>query len=180
MRPIASYHSPKVEVRDAGPKGLGLFARQAVRAGEIAVVTGGRILTAEQHAKLPDQHLPFQVDTDLHLAPITHGSAKPGEHREGIFATNHSCGPNAGIVGQSALVAMRDIAAGEEITFDYVMTDSDAVGITPFEMKCLCGDARCRGLVTDRDWRKPELRARYKGYFSPYLQARIDGEAEDR
>jgi hypothetical protein len=28
--------------------------------------------------------------------------------------------------------------------------------------------------VTGSDWALPELQKRYKGYFSPYLQRRID------
>jgi hypothetical protein len=38
--------------------------------------------------------------------------------------TNHSCDPNAGF-GSSpiSLVAMRDVQVGEEITFDYAMSE---------------------------------------------------------
>jgi hypothetical protein len=32
----------------------------------------------------------------------------------------------------------------------------------------------CRGEVTGDDWSRPELIERYKGWFSAYLQARID------
>jgi len=31
----------------------------------------------------------------------------------------------------------------------------------------------CRGKVTGYDWMLPELQIRYRGYFSPYLAARI-------
>jgi len=36
---------------------------------------------------------------------------------------NHSCDPNCGLVGAVLVVAMRDIEPGEEITFDYAMSD---------------------------------------------------------
>ena len=44
------------------------------------------------------------------------------------------------------------------------------------EFACGCGAARCRGRVSGDDWRLPELRERYAGYFSAYLQRRIDAE----
>jgi hypothetical protein len=46
---------------------------------------------------------------------------------------------------------------------------------TPYdEFNCGCGTALCRGQVTGNDWQLPELQARYEGFFSPYLQRRID------
>jgi hypothetical protein len=38
---------------------------------------------------------------------------------------------------------------------------------------CACGEAACRGQVSGQDWQNPELQARYRGYFSPYLERRI-------
>jgi hypothetical protein len=65
---------------------------------------------------------------------------------------------------------MRDIGPGEEITFDYAMSDGSGYD----EFACACGAATCRGRVTGEDWRLPALWRRYEGYFSPYLQRRID------
>jgi hypothetical protein len=71
--------------------------------------------------------------------------------------------------GQIVLVAMREIAPGEEICFDYAMTDS-----YPYdEFACRCGSTRCRKRVTAADWRRIDLQERYRGFFSPYLQKRI-------
>ena len=50
---------------------------------------------------------------------------------------NHSCDPNCGIVGAVLLVAMRDIEPGDEICFDYAMTDTDDYD----EFECTCGTA---------------------------------------
>lgn len=36
-----------------------------------------------------------------------------------MLYTNHSCDPNIGLQGQIVFVAMRDIAAGEELTHDW-------------------------------------------------------------
>ncbi len=40
--------------------------------------------------------------------------------------------------------------------------------------ECLCSSPVCRHTVTGNDWMLPELQKRYKGYFSPFLQHRID------
>jgi uncharacterized protein len=64
---------------------------------------------------------------------------------------------------------MRDIAAGEELTIDYGMTDDER-----YEMTCHCGSKDCCGLITGFDWRKPELQKRYDRYFSWFIQKRID------
>lgn len=52
------------------------------------------------------------------------------------------------------------------------MSESDP----SFRMPCSCESAECRGTVTGDDWQMPELRRRYRGLFSPYLQQKIDLE----
>ena len=62
---------------------------------------------------------------------------------------------------------MRD----EELTFDYAMTDDE-----PYEMRCNCGATNCRGVVAGRDWMKKEVQQKYDGYFSWFIQRRIDSQ----
>src|SRR5690606_33853967 len=87
---------------------------------------------------------------------------------------NHSCEPNAGLLGQIGLVAMRAIAAEEEICYDYAMSDGSAYD----EFDCSCGMRLCRGRISGSDWSIPRRQERYRGYFSPYLQRRIDESHE--
>ena len=63
---------------------------------------------------------------------------------------------------------MRAIQAGEELTHDWAMTDNDES-----TTECHCGARNCRGQITGKDWQRPELQARYSGYFSSYLQRKI-------
>jgi hypothetical protein len=72
--------------------------------------------------------------------------------------------------GQLALVAMRAIQPGEEVSFDYAMCDGSVYD----EFLCECGAPNCRGRVAGDDWRNPALWDKYAGYFAPYLQRRID------
>ena len=85
-------------------------------------------------------------------------------------AANHSCDPNLWWEGDR-LVTLRDVATGEELTYDYATGCAD-VPMTPGELlRCNCGSMRCRGLVEADDWRIPELRRRYAGHWSPPVRA---------
>lgn len=70
---------------------------------------------------------------------------------------NHSCSPNceAWIEGRKIFIhSLRDIAAGEELTFDYGF-DVDCYEDHP----CLCGHPHCVGHIVSREqW--PELQER--------------------
>ena len=76
--------------------------------------------------------------------------------------------PNLGMRGEITFVAMRDIAAGEELTHDWATTDDD-----DYTLQCNCGSANCRGTLTGKDWQRPDLQERYDGYFSAYLAEKI-------
>jgi hypothetical protein len=160
-----TYRSPKTEVRESPIHGKGLFARQAIAAGEIVSVKGGHILTGRQWAALEAGlgSAEIQVAEDLFIAPVG-----PGEREGAMVYTNHSCEPNIAIRGQIVFVAMRDIAAGEELTHDWATTDD-----LDYEMACRCGRPSCRGTVTGKDWMKPDLRRKYQGWFCWFLERKI-------
>jgi hypothetical protein len=108
----------------------------------------------------------LQVMDDLFLAPVSEA-----EFDAVMMFLNHSCEPNVGVQGQIVFVAMRDVAAGEELTIDYATIDHD----TP-PMTCRCGAAACRGVVTGRDWQRPELQQKYGRYFAWYLLEKMHAE----
>lgn len=43
-----------------------------------------------------------------------------------------------------------------------------------FELKCKCGSKNCRKIIRGDDWKIKKLQKKYKGYFSDYLQKKID------
>jgi len=159
------YLSPLLEARPNPAKGnYGVFARARIPAGELLVVWGGDIVTAEELEKLSPREKMHTIQVEENLYQVPCRGPEPGDF------INHCCDPNAGLRGPIALAARRDIQPDEEICMDYAMSDG-----TPYdEFECACGAPNCRGRVTGDDWRRPELQARYAGYFSPYLQARID------
>lgn len=101
----------------------------------------------------------LQVADNLFLAPV--GEI---EFEAVMMFLNHSCEPNVGIQGQIVFVAMRDVAAGEELTLDYATIDHDTPPLT-----CQCGATACRGIVTGQDWQRPDLQQKYGHHFSWYL-----------
>lgn len=141
-----------------------MFAAGIIEKGELIVVWSGKLVDGATLDTLPStvRRYSLQVEEDNFLVSLT--DCEPADY------VNHSCDPNAGLSGQIALVAMRRIEPGEEVTYDYAMSDGSSYD----EFRCLCGVASCRGRVSGEDWRVPDLRVRYGGYFSPYLQRRID------
>ncbi len=167
-----TYRSPKTEVRESRIHGKGLFARQAIAAGEIVAVKGGHIFTEEQWAELAQDLGPaeIQISENLFIAP-----ARLDQRDGAMLYINHSCDPNIAIQGQIVFVAMRDIAAGEELTHDWATTDDG-----DYEIECNCACASCRRTVTGRDWMKPEVQEKYQGWFCWFLQRKIDAQTQTR
>ena len=160
-----SYLSSKLQSEPYYEKGgYGIFANQPIQKGELLVMWGGRIITqADLDPTIPQfTQRVLQIEDGLYLYdPLLNDPTN---------SFNHSCDPNAGLSGQISLIAMRDIDEGEEVTFDYAMCDDADYD----EFECACGSPNCRGRVSGRDWTRPELQRKYDGYFSPYLQRRIN------
>ncbi len=163
---VSSWISPKVRKGVASAiEGRGLVAVAPISAGEVVAVKGGHLVTTEVLGALPERLRlsEVQITDGLHLAALT-----DDEYESVMLFLNHSCEPNVGFGGNIVMVAMRDIDADEELTTDYALFD-DYDGA----MECACGRPSCRGTIDGRDWQRPELQARYRGYFSWYLEQRI-------
>ena len=84
---------------------------------------------------------------------------------------NHSCAPNAGLrFGARGvfLVAIRDIAAGEEIAWDYSTTLQDS----PWRMICQCRAPECRRVIGNFDALPADRQSwfRVQDLVAPYLR----------
>lgn len=144
----------KVAARKSPQHGTGVFAETAIAAGELILVFTGPLLTRVQ-LDPHDYHL--QIGDDLYLGPS--GAADD--------YVNHSCDPNSGFIDGLRLVALRAIAAGEEITWDYstAIDEEDFTGFT-----CQCGARNCRGSVRSFRHLDPATRARLRATALPYLR----------
>lgn len=160
----SSFLSSKLEGRPkADGSGNGIFALKPIKQGELVAVFGGVVYEWDTFIHLPDRErsLCIQVEDRHFLVPRPIG--------EGDYV-NHSCNPNAGLSGQIALVAMRDIRPGEEVCYDYAMSDT-----MPYdEFDCGCAQPDCRKKISGNDWQKSELQKKYAGFFAPHVQHKID------
>jgi SET domain-containing protein len=171
-----SYVTKKARVSSSGINRKGVFAKARIKKGEVIAVWGGFIIGEKEFKRLSKKR--FKKIED-YATKVSDGfylvSCKKGGLEDDDFF-NHSCNPNAGIHGHLLMVAMRDIAPKEEITYDYAMTDADFA----YSFHCACGVKNCRGVITTSDWKIPALQQKYKGYFSWYIQKKIEAMAETR
>jgi hypothetical protein len=166
QRLVSSHISHKAKKGSpSGIQGRGLFADARIEAGEVVAIKGGHVVDSATLAELPEhlQNSEIQIAEGLHLVALS-----DEEYEGAMLFLNHSCDPNVGFAGNVVLVAMRDVDPGEELTTDYAMFDT-----LPDMMVCRCGTPSCRGTIRGSDWQRPELQARYAGYFSWYLARRI-------
>jgi uncharacterized protein len=153
-----SWLSPDVAVGPSEIEGSGLFARRAFAADEKVLVLGGTLIDDAELARLSPQSS-LAIGEGLNLMQDDDDPARYG---------NHSCDPNLWLADEVTVVTRRPVEAGEELTIDYA-----TMTVLPWEMECRCGAAACRGVVTGGDWLRADLRERYAGRFSPFINARI-------
>lgn len=123
---------PRLEVRQTKEKGRGVFALEDIVHGRKILVFQGHLLKT---AEMTDDLLAMQIDSDLWLC--SDGSLLDD-------CVNHSCDPNSGFLhGDPSLYALRDIAAGEEICWDY----STSIAEAGWTLECRCGSPRCRSVI---------------------------------
>jgi len=167
--PSLTWRSPKTAVQPSRIHGRGLFAVEPIAKDEIVVIKGGYVFDARELIAVAEELGPaeIQVADGFFIGP-----RRLHERDGGMIFSNHSCEPNIGVAGQIVFVALRDIAAGEELTHDWATTDDDT-----YEVECRCGTSSCLGVLTGQDWRKPELQARYGEHMSWYLRRKIERRA---
>lgn len=138
-------NDPRFEVRLTPDKDRGVFAIQPIRKGERIVAIEGWLAKGDE---LDEHWFALQVGPDLWLC-------SSGESLDDCI--NHSCDPNAGFTtGEPILFALRDIAAGEEIGWDY----STSLAEPGWFLECCCGAANCRQIV--RPWGELDDDCRYR------------------
>jgi len=153
--------NPKVEVKASPLGGKGVFAKERIEAGEVIAEWDGEIY--------PLDHPGWTEDLLNHV--IQFERARFRDARGLARRINHSCEPNCGIKELFKVVAMRSIEPGEEITWDYEMTEDSEW----WRMRCQCGKPRCRKIIGAYRSMPPEVRARYRGFISEWLT-----EAEEK
>jgi len=142
----------RIAVRRSPIHGRGVFALRPLDAGERVIEYAGEVIPWEEavrrHAARPgeDAHTMF---FDLGDGDVVDGWVGGNSSRW----INHSCDPNCETrlaEGRILIRALRGIAAGEELTFDYrLVLDEDDDGDPDGTYACACGSPRCRGTMLD-------------------------------
>ncbi len=124
--------------------GYGIYASRDIHKGEIVFKGEGRsqrIITKRFVEKN------WNGDEKMHFRRYAYPVSEElfilwDEDPSGWAPQNHSCDPNTGFDGLN-VVAIRNIAKGEELTLDYAQFLDE--NMEPFQ--CHCSSANCRGLI---------------------------------
>ena len=107
----------------------------------------------------------IQVGPNLHLDQDDAHDANEVVRRYFWRYMDHACDP-ATLIRNRAVIARRDIAAGETVSFNYNTTEYDMA--EPF--RCHCESALCVGLVRGARYLTPGQRALIEDWMADYLR----------
>jgi len=134
-------------IRSSAIHAAGCYTTTPIRKGARVAEYAGHKLTKEE-ADSRYEHSPV-----TYLFGLSGGARVIDGHSMAMFI-NHSCRPNCETVevgNRIWIKALRNIAAGEEITYDYCLYDGNSD-----EALCNCGARACRGTM----YSKKEMRKR--------------------
>ena len=147
-------------VRRSSIQGRGGFASRNIAAGERIVEYGGeRISWKEADTRYDDD---AQRRHHTFLFAVTSRTVIDGavQGNDARFI-NHSCDPNCEAIddeGRIYIEALRDIAAGEELYYDYAYARDESTTAEDEKLyMCRCGTAACRGSILEPPKQKKEL-----------------------
>ena len=140
----------RIQTRRSGVHGNGVFAVQDIAEGETLIEYKGEIISWKEalrrhpHDPTQPQHtFYFHVDDDRVIDGNVDGNASRW--------INHSCEPNCEADEQKGRVfikALRNIAAGEELNYDYgLIIEEPYTRKLLSEFPCWCGSEDCRGTL---------------------------------
>ena len=172
---ILDAYSPAANLFAVGETHLGktVYAALGFAEGETIIRFTGRRFRADRIPSLmrgsSDRFV--QVTPDHYMGPS-------GRIDDLI---NHSCAPNAGLrfaVDGVFLVAVRDIAPGEEIAWDYSTTLKES----NWHMICQCRSPECRRVIGNFETLAPERQEwfRARNLVAPYLRRKDTVDKRDR
>jgi len=156
---------PRLVIRSSDIHAAGCFTLDDVRNGaRILEYTGERITKAQGDERYDGREFTY-------LFGVGDGKVVIDGHGMAMFV-NHSCDPNCETDeddGRVYISSIRDIAAGEELTYDYCLYDGDD------DAPCYCGSKSCRGSMYTREELKKKQRAEARKKKQAELAAKKNG-----
>jgi len=156
---------PRLVIRSSDIHAAGCFTLDDIRTGaRILEYTGERITKAQGDERYDGREFTY-------LFGVGDGKVVIDGHGMAMFV-NHSCDPNCETDeddGRVYISSIRDIAAGEELTYDYCLYDGDD------DAPCYCGSKSCRGSMYTREELKKKQRAEARKKKQAELAAKKNG-----
>ena len=159
-----NWLTPKAQVINTSGKGQGSFATQKINKGEVIASFGGFVVEKKDLNKYSPDRVARSLQLNENTYLLSGSIPEPGD------MVNHSCEPNCGALGTSSIRALKDIQVGEELSFDYAMTDASEYD----EFECFCNKKSCRKKIKGTDWQISQLQEVYKGFFSSFIKKLIE------
>jgi len=142
-----------VIVKEAGNKGLGVFALRDFAKGEFILRRRyGKVVVNCEIERLSEEDQRHLCELDWETSAVL---LPPGCY------LNHACDPNAMRQGVNVF-AWKDIRQGEEITIDYRLNAFDGG-----RYECLCGSEHCPGYVMNSFFALSEEQQRLYLSYAP-------------
>lgn len=116
-------------------QGKGLFTKKAIKKGELAFILRGKRKRKINKTK---------KDVFAHPDWVGFNQFWWTDPYVPFRFLNHSCNPNVGFKGSVSFFALRNIKPGEELTFDYSISEAEP----RWFLDCSCGDKKCRKQIT--------------------------------
>ncbi|HVV26168.1 MAG TPA: SET domain-containing methyltransferase [Candidatus Saccharimonadales bacterium] len=143
-----------VTITKTTAKGSGVFAAKNIKKGQLVVHGRGlyRVKDRTVHS--------FQLGKDkfMQLDKLAR-------------SINHSCEPNLGVRNNDCngydFIALRDIKAGEELTWDYETTEYEVLWFK----ECTCGSKRCRHQIRGFKFLDRKTRESFGEFMADYLKS---------
>jgi len=170
-RRITDKQWKRVQVFDAGLKGRGLMISEPAKKGDLISEYCG-IAIKRQYLDMLFRR--YKLERMLYIMALDNDTYIDARKKGGLARyINHSCDPNCAVhrwtvrgILRAGIFAIRDIEAGEELSFDYHWKRKRGRAPT----KCYCKSPICRGTLedlvekTDEDeefqehWKEPPLK----------------------
>ena len=140
----------RIQARRSGGHGRGVFAEVAIAQGEIILEYAGEVIDWDEALRRhprdpsdPNHTFYFHLEDGRVIDRGVRGTSARW--------LNHACEPDcerAAQAGRIFIRALRDIAAGEELSFDYrLVIDGRHTPKLKKAYACRCGSPKCRGTM---------------------------------
>lgn len=150
-----------LDIKKSGNKGMGIFAKKPINAGEIILSLAQNIsLLSNVESSISS----IQIDDDVYIEP---------KLPQIWQFCNHDCEPNAMLNTEKfQMIAIKNITQGEEITYHYCTTEFDLLSKNE-HFQCFCGSKYCIGTVSGFKHITQELKIKLKPHLATYLRKKL-------